>query len=65
MAWQVSWSASSVELERVRGTLRGSQRDRGVTLLLVSHNPAIAGAADRVIEMLDGAIVDGGAGSTA
>ena len=44
---------------RVLETLREIQRDRGVTLLLVSHNPAIAGAADRVIEMLDGAIVDG------
>ena len=50
---------------RVLETLRGIQRDRGVTLLLVSHNPAIAGAADRVVEMLDGAIVDGGAGSEA
>lgn len=50
---------------RVLETLREIQRDRGVTLLLVSHNPAIAGAADRVVEMLDGAIVDGGAGSTA
>ena len=51
--------------QRVLETLRGIQRDRGVTLLLVSHNPAIAGAADRVVEMLDGAIVDGGAGSNA
>ena len=50
---------------RVLETLREIQRDRGVTLLLVSHNPAIAGAADRVVEMLDGAIVDGGAGSEA
>ena len=44
---------------RVLETLREIQRDRGMTLLLVSHAPAIAGAADRVIEMLDGAIVDG------
>ena len=50
---------------RVLETLREIQRERGVTLLLVSHNPAIAGAADRVVEMLDGAIVDGGAGSEA
>ena len=51
--------------QRVLETLREIQGERGVTLLLVSHNPAIAGAADRVVEMLDGAIVDGRGPSTA
>ncbi|MDP3768441.1 MAG: macrolide ABC transporter ATP-binding protein, partial [Dehalococcoidia bacterium] len=36
--------------------LRGIQRERGVTLLLVSHDPAIAASAGRVVHMLDGRI---------
>jgi putative ABC transport system ATP-binding protein len=36
--------------------LRDVQRTRGVTLLLVSHDPTIAGAADRTVRMLDGRI---------
>jgi len=32
-------------------------RDEGVTLLCVSHDPAVAAGADRVVEMADGRIV--------
>jgi putative ABC transport system ATP-binding protein len=42
---------------RVLEALRDVQRKRGVTLVLVSHDPAIASAADRVVAMLDGRIL--------
>ena len=42
--------------QRVLEALCDIQRRRGVTLLLVSHDPSIAGAADRVVHMLDGRI---------
>ncbi len=44
---------------RVIEALRAIQRQRGVTLLLVTHDPAIASAADRIVHMLDGRIRDG------
>ena len=37
------------------------QRERGTTLLLVTHSPEIAQSADRVIALKDGRIVSGGA----
>ena len=42
--------------QRVLQVLRDVQRTRGVTLLLVSHDPTIAAAADRIVRMLDGRI---------
>jgi putative ABC transport system ATP-binding protein len=42
--------------QRVLEVLREVQRTRGVTLLLVSHDPTIAAAADRIVRMLDGRI---------
>ncbi len=36
--------------------LRDVQRERGATLLLVTHDPTIAGPADRTVHMLDGRI---------
>ena len=41
--------------------LRDIQRQRGVTLLLVTHDPTIAAAADRIVRMLDGRIEAEGA----
>jgi putative ABC transport system ATP-binding protein len=46
--------------QMVMELLRGIQRRRGVTLVLVSHDPSVAAAADRVVHMLDGRIVDAG-----
>ena len=39
--------------------LRTIQRQQGVTLVLVSHDPAIAGTADHIVRMLDGRVEDG------
>ena len=40
--------------QHVLEVLRSIQRQRGVTLVLVSHDASIAAAADRVVRMLDG-----------
>jgi ABC-type lipoprotein export system ATPase subunit len=41
---------------RVLETLRTIERERGVTLVLVTHDPGIAGEADGIVRMLDGRI---------
>ena len=46
--------------EMVLDLLRTIQQKRGVTLVLVSHDAQIASAAERVVRMLDGRVVDEG-----
>jgi ABC-type lipoprotein export system ATPase subunit len=41
----------------VLGALHGLREDRGSTVVIVTHSARVAGAADRVIEMRDGAVV--------
>jgi ABC-type glutathione transport system ATPase component len=41
--------------------LRSIQQERGVTLVLVTHDLQIAAAAERIVRMLDGRVVDEGA----
>jgi putative ABC transport system ATP-binding protein len=36
------------------------RRDHGTTLVLVTHDPALAALADRTIQLRDGRVVDGG-----
>ncbi len=45
-------SASVLEL------FRSIRRDRGLTILLVTHDPTVAAAADRIILMRDGHVVE-------
>ena len=47
-------SASGAE---VMNLLCSLQADRGLTLIVVTHDPAIAARADRTIEMLDGQVI--------
>ncbi len=47
-------SKTSVDIMNI---LRGFNRDRGLTVILVTHEPDIAAFADRVITVRDGAIV--------
>jgi putative ABC transport system ATP-binding protein len=47
-------SASGTE---VMDLLCGLHADRGLTLVIVTHDPAIAARADRTIEMLDGQVI--------
>ena len=46
--------------QRVIEALRHIQRERGVTLVLVTHDAGIAAGAERTIHMLDGRIEDEG-----
>lgn len=46
-------AATAVVLE----LLRGIQRERGVTILMVTHDPGVAAAGDRVVYMRDGQVV--------
>jgi putative ABC transport system ATP-binding protein len=60
LADEPTGSLDSKSGQRVLEVLRDVQRQRGVTLVLVSHDATIAGAADRVVRMLDGRIEDEG-----
>jgi putative ABC transport system ATP-binding protein len=41
------------------------RRERGSTLLLVTHDPALAGHADRIVSILDGRLANGASGHAA
>jgi len=41
--------------------LQELQESRGLTVLLVTHDPAVASRAQRIVHMLDGRVVDGAA----
>lgn len=47
----------SVSSGRVMDLLESLRRDREVTVIVVTHDPAVADRADRVVTMLDGRIV--------
>jgi putative ABC transport system ATP-binding protein len=49
----------------VLAMLRQLNRDRGQTIILVTHDPEVGAASDRVIQMRDGAIVGGEVRATA
>ena len=51
--------------QHVLEVLRNIQRQRGVTLVLVTHDPTIASAADRIVRMLDGRIIEESASAEA
>lgn len=41
---------------RVLDLLEEIRREQGITVILVTHDPAIAARADRIVQMLDGKI---------
>jgi putative ABC transport system ATP-binding protein len=43
----------------------GLSRDRGATLMLITHDPALAERCDRVVRLVDGCIVDDGSAAAA
>jgi putative ABC transport system ATP-binding protein len=47
----------SVTSEQLLATLRDLNRERGVTIIIVTHDAGIAGATDRVVRLSDGRVV--------
>jgi putative ABC transport system ATP-binding protein len=58
LADEPTGSLDSKAGSHVLDALRGIQRERGVTLVLVTHDARIADTADRTVYMLDGRIED-------
>ncbi|HWO93174.1 MAG TPA: ABC transporter ATP-binding protein [Dehalococcoidia bacterium] len=57
LADEPTGSLDSRSADRVLGLFRRIRRERGVTVVMVTHDAHVATAADRVIEMRDGRIV--------
>ncbi len=53
---EVTGELDSTTAEAVMELLQAMSRDRGVTMLLVTHNPAMAARADRHLVMVDGTV---------
>jgi ABC-type lipoprotein export system ATPase subunit len=47
----------SATSERLMRTLRDLNRDRGVTIIIVTHDAGVAGATDRVVRLQDGRVI--------
>ncbi len=47
----------SVTSDQILDSLRELNRERGLTLVVVTHDPGVAGRADRIVRMSDGRIV--------
>jgi putative ABC transport system ATP-binding protein len=57
LADEPTGSLDSKNEKDVLDLLRELQTERGVTLILVTHDPRVAQTADRVIELLDGRVI--------
>lgn len=51
-------AVDSVNSKKIMALLREINRERGTTLLVVTHDPAVAAQADRVVSVLDGKVVE-------
>jgi putative ABC transport system ATP-binding protein len=65
LADEPTGNLDSDNAEHVLDLLTALQRDRGVTLVIVTHSPEVAERADRVIRMRDGRVIDDRASVTA
>ncbi len=61
LADEPTGSLDSVSVDRILDLFRDIRAQRGVTILLVSHDMHVAGAADRVIRMRDGRVEEAAA----
>jgi len=59
LADEPTGSLDSVSADRILALFRRIREERGVTILLVTHDMHVAVAADRIMYMRDGRIVDG------
>ncbi len=63
LADEPTGSLDSATAEEIMSLLHGINRERGTTIVIVTHAPAVAGAARRTIRILDGRVVGQGAPS--
>jgi putative ABC transport system ATP-binding protein len=59
LADEPTGSLDSTAGQRVLDLLEELRQRRGLTILLVTHDPTVAARADRIIRMLDGRVVEG------
>jgi ABC-type lipoprotein export system ATPase subunit len=57
LADEPTGSLDSVSVDRVLALFRQLRAERAVTIVMVTHDQAVAGAADRIVAMSDGRIV--------
>lgn len=65
LADEPTGNLDSASAERVLALFRAIRQERGVTILLVTHDMNVAATADRVVWMKDGRIVEGAAPASA
>jgi putative ABC transport system ATP-binding protein len=58
LADEPTGSLDSVAGGMVLDLIARLQRERGLTILLVTHDPSVAARADRIVRMLDGKVVE-------
>ncbi|MBI2914252.1 MAG: ABC transporter ATP-binding protein, partial [Chloroflexi bacterium] len=51
----------SASAQNVLALFRRLRQERRVTIMLVTHDPEVAAAADRMVQMRDGRVIDGAA----
>jgi putative ABC transport system ATP-binding protein len=57
LADEPTGSLDSASVEAVLGLFQRLRQERGVTIVLVTHDNVVAGVADRIVQMLDGKVV--------
>jgi len=62
LADEPTGSLDSASVDRVLDLFRSIREQQGVTILLITHDAYVAGAADRIVRMRDGRIVSPDAG---
>jgi ABC-type lipoprotein export system ATPase subunit len=58
LADEPTGSLDTKAVKQVLKLLQRERTERGVTILLVTHDPVVAAAADRVVHIRDGRVVD-------
>jgi putative ABC transport system ATP-binding protein len=59
LADEPTGSLDSVSTEQVLGVISEIRQQRGITIVVVTHDPEVSGRADRVVSMRDGKIEPG------
>ena len=57
LADEITGELDSMNSERLIDLLAETHRDEGMTLVMATHDPDVAGRADRLIELRDGRVV--------